>query len=53
MNELPFLVLIKEVVLVLFFLIFSGMIWWLYFRTGNQELEKHRFDVLGEEGTCG
>lgn len=48
MNEIPFLVLVKQGVLITFFLIFSGMIWWLYFRSGNQELEQHRYDVLEE-----
>lgn len=53
MNELPFLVLIKEGVLVTFFLIFSGMIWWLYFRAGNQKLEEHRYDILKGDGVHG
>lgn len=53
MHEFHLLALIKQGVLVTFFLIFSGMIWWLYFRTGNASLEQHRFDVLSEESTNG
>lgn len=49
MNELPFLALIKQGVLVTFFLVFTGVIWWLYVRPGNQDLEQHRFDVLKED----
>ena len=49
MNDLPMLALIKQGVLVTFFLIFSGFIWWLYFRPGNSALEEHRFDVLKED----
>tara|TARA_Y100000114_G_C11558728_1_gene230750 strand:+ start:192 stop:326 length:135 start_codon:yes stop_codon:yes gene_type:complete len=43
------MVLIKEGVLVTFFTIFAGMIWWLYIRKGNESLEQHRFDVLKED----
>lgn len=49
MHEIPMLALIQQVVLVTFFVIFSGMIWWLYLRSGNENLEQHRFDVLREE----
>lgn len=49
MNELPWLALIKQGVLVTYFLIFTGMIWWLYIRKGNDALEQHRYDVLNEE----
>lgn len=49
MHEMPMLVLIKEGVLITFFAIFTGMIWWLYIRKGNESLEQHRFDVLKEE----
>lgn len=49
MYELPMLVLIKEGVLVTFFTIFTGMIWWLYFYKGNEVLENHRFDPLRED----
>lgn len=41
--------IIQQGVLVTFFLIFTGMIWWLYIRSGNETLEQHRFDVLQEE----
>ena len=49
MHELPMLALLKECVLITFFLIFSGLIWWLYLRPGNRSLEEHRFDVLKED----
>ena len=49
MYEIPMMALIKQGVLVTFFLIFSGMIWWLYFLPGNRELEQHRFDVIQED----
>ncbi|MFA5504840.1 MAG: hypothetical protein WC314_14945 [Vulcanimicrobiota bacterium] len=49
MYEIPMVALIKQVVLVTFFGIFTGMIWWLYLLPGNRALEEHRFDVLGEE----
>ena len=49
MHELPMLALLKEGVLITFFLIFSGLIWWLYLRPGNCSLEEHRFDVLKED----
>jgi cbb3-type cytochrome oxidase subunit 3 len=49
MHELPMLALLKEGVLITFFLIFSGLIWWLYLRPGNRSLEEHRFDVLKED----
>jgi cbb3-type cytochrome oxidase subunit 3 len=49
MYEIPMLALIKQCVLVTFFLIFCGMIWWLFFRPGNRDLEQHRFDVLKED----
>lgn len=48
MNEIPMLAFIQQVVLVTFFLIFSGMIWWLFLRSGNDSLEEHRFDVVKE-----
>jgi len=41
--------LIKEVVLVTFFLLFCGVIWWLYLRPGNRKLEQHKFDVLKDD----
>ncbi len=41
--------LIQQGVLVTFFLIFTGMIWWLYLCRGNESLEQHRYDVLQEE----
>ncbi len=46
MVELPFLALIKQIVLVTFFLVFCGVIWWCYLRRGNQELERYRFAAL-------
>lgn len=49
MHDIPMLVLIKEGVLITFFTIFTGMIWWLYFRKGNESLEAHKFDPLGED----
>lgn len=49
MHELPMMAVIQQVVLVTFFLIFTGVIWWLYFRSGNETLEQHRFDVLKED----
>lgn len=51
MFELPFLALLKEIILVTFFLTFCGVIWWCYLRNGNEELERHRFAVL-EPGNC-
>ena len=49
MHDIPMLAFIKQGVLVTFFLIFSGYIWWLYFYPGNRSLEEHRFDVLKED----
>lgn len=48
MHDFAMLALIKQGVLVTFFLVFSGVIWWLYLRPGNESLEQHRFDVLGD-----
>lgn len=50
MHDFAMLALIKQGVLVTFFLVFSGVIWWLYLRPGNESLEQHRFDVLKEDG---
>lgn len=49
MHELPMLALVKQGVLVMFFLIFTAMIWWTFFRTGNSKLEQHRFDIISED----
>ncbi len=49
MHEVPIASPILQGVLVLFFLIFSGVLWWLYIRRGNENLEQHRFDVLRED----
>lgn len=49
MHEIPMMAIVQQGVLVTFFLIFTGVIWWLYIRSGNESLEEHRFDVLKEE----
>lgn len=49
MYELPMLAVIKQGVSVMFFTVFSAVIWWVYIRRGNDRLEQHRFDVLREE----
>lgn len=53
MHELPMLALVKQGVLVSFFLIFTAMIWWIFLRSGTSELEQYRFDVIEEEGKNG
>jgi len=49
MHEIPIASAISQGVLVTFFLIFVGVVWWLYFRSDNESLEQHRFDVLRED----
>lgn len=49
MHTLPWMATIQQIVMVTFFLIFTGVIWWLYIRSGNESLEQHRFDVLKED----
>jgi cbb3-type cytochrome oxidase subunit 3 len=47
------LALVKQGVLVMFFLIFTGLIWWTFLRSGNSKLEQHRFDIINEDGHHG
>ena len=49
MHEVPIAAAINQGVLVIFFLIFVGVVWWLYVRSGNEKLEQHRFDILKED----
>lgn len=49
MHEIPFAAAINQGVLITFFLIFVGVFWWLYIRSGNESLEQHRFDILKED----
>lgn len=49
MHEIPIASAISQGVMVTFFLVFVGVIWWLYIRSGNESLEQHRFDVLRED----
>jgi cbb3-type cytochrome oxidase subunit 3 len=49
MHELPMLALIKQGVLVMFFLVFTALIWWTFLRSGNSQLEQHRYDIINED----
>ena len=49
MHEIPMAAAVSQAVLVTFFTIFSGIVWWLYIRSGNESLEQHRYDVIPEE----
>ena len=53
MEPIPYLDIIKQGVLLVFFFTFSGVIYWTYGLNSAEELEKQRFLVLEEEGIDG